>query len=101
MADGADPDTLLSQLRALRQPAQAVQQVTQAQIDEDRRWIAKLMLWTFCIASGVVLVAIPILAATDTAQWEPVSKSMLAVVAQVLLPVVTLVIGFYFRNEQR
>lgn len=85
----------------MRQQVAQVAQTTQAQIDNDRRWIARLMLWTFALASGSVLIATPALAWLGFKDWIEVSKSMLAVVAQVLLPVVTLVIGFYFRNETR
>jgi hypothetical protein len=92
---------LENELAALRAPVQQVVQTTQAAIDNDRRWIARLVLWAFALASGAVLIATPLLAWFKPQIWEETSKSMLAVVAQVLLPVVTLVIGFYFRNEQK
>ncbi len=97
----ADLQSLEQELNALRAPAAQAAQISQKQIDEDRRWIARLVLWTFALASGTVLIATPLLAWFKGDIWADTSKAMLAVVAQVLLPVVTLVIGFYFRNEQR
>lgn len=97
-AELSDLEADLSQLRAR---AEAIAQSTQPRVDEDRSWIAKLTLRLFAGSILIVLVATPVLALWQGALWVEVSKAMLAVVAQVLLPVVTLVIGFYFRNEQR
>ena len=68
----------------------------------DRSQIARLIVWLFAVAVVLVLVALPALAFTikDGEFWNRVVERLVTFVASVLLPVVTLVIGYYFGTEQ-
>jgi hypothetical protein len=55
---------------------------------EDRSWIARLILWVFAgilIAEGIV-----------TKEWTQVATQAADLVKTSVLPVVTLVLGYYF-----
>lgn len=68
-------------------------------ISDDRRWIAQLVIYIFSGSVVAVLIATFALAVIQPTSWKQPAQALLAIVAQVLLPVVTLVIGFYFRSE--
>jgi uncharacterized membrane protein len=69
---------------------------------DDRSLIAKLIVYAFVGLIGVVVL---ILAAAlfYFKDWKPVeeaAKFLVAILGSVLLPVVTLVIGYYFGKEK-
>ena len=70
-------------------------------ISDDRRWIAQLVIYVFAGSVIAVLLLTFWLAKTQPTTWKEPAQALLAIVAQVLLPVVTLVIGFYFRSESK
>lgn len=101
----APPTTRAGDLLARLDQATGTSAVVEIEADrtlsDDRRWIARLFLWSFVLAVFVVLIATFALALTQPTTWKEPAQALLAIVAQVLLPVVTLVIGFYFRSEAR
>jgi len=68
----------------------------------DRSQIARLIVYLFAASFLVVLIIIPLMALSAQAVtfWDKVTEKLLTLVSSVLLPVVTLVIGFYFGTEQ-
>jgi anti-sigma factor RsiW len=65
-----------------------------------RSHIAKLIVWAFVILVAVVVIAAG--AGTYFLGWDKLvepGKFMMAVLGSVMLPVVTLVIGYYFGKE--
>ena len=67
----------------------------------DRSYIAKLIVWSFVVLMAFVVVAI-VLGAINGA-WEAFAepaKLLMTILSSVLLPVVTLVIGYYFGSEK-
>jgi hypothetical protein len=70
------------------------------QRDDDRFAIAKLIVWSFVIFVGAVILAVAMGAALY--DWPDVAepaKTLVAVLGSVMLPVVTLVIGYYFGSK--
>ena len=67
---------------------------------EDRSEIARIIVYLFAGSFVLTLVAIPVLAWT-VSDWTDVSEKLLTLLSSVLLPVVTLVIGYYFGSEQQ
>lgn len=79
----------------------ALEESLQRQQADDRSSIAKLIVWSFVILMGWVVVAATI--GTYFFDWaslvEP-SKYLATILGSVMLPVVTLVIGYYFGKEK-
>ena len=79
----------------------AVAESIQRQQADDRSSIAKLIVWSF-----VVLMAWGVVAASVGAyffEWESLAepaKYLSTILGSVMLPVVTLVIGYYFGKEK-
>jgi len=68
---------------------------------DDRSSIAKLIVWSFVILMGWVVVAATI--GTYFFEWDSLvepSKYLATILGSVMLPVVTLVIGYYFGKEK-
>ena len=74
-------------------------------LSQDRSKIAKRIIWLFMIASlGTILfIAYAVLwSATPPASgWENAAQLMVTILSSVILPVVTLVIGYYFGSEAK
>lgn len=68
---------------------------------EDRSRIAKLIVWLFLIACLGTLSFIAIAVLRSGTGWEPGAEQMVTVLSSVILPVVTLVIGYYFGAETK
>jgi ABC-type glycerol-3-phosphate transport system permease component len=67
---------------------------------DDRSVIAKLIISVFVALIFVVVVAV--IYGTYLFGWEEISepaKFLMAILGSVMLPVVTLVIGYYFANK--
>jgi len=66
----------------------------------DRSHIAKLIVWAFVILVGLVILAA--IVGTIFFPWDKLvepGKFLTAILGSVMLPVVTLVIGYYFGKE--
>ena len=66
----------------------------------DRSQIARMIVQLFAVSFVLVLVVLPVLAYFEAGLWDKVSDKLVTLVSSVLLPVVTLVIGYYFGTEQ-
>ena len=65
---------------------------------EDRSWIARRIIWIFIAVVGVVLL-LYFIAGFQTGQWSNAAGQAADLVKSVILPVVTLVLGFYFGSR--
>lgn len=77
------------------------QQRQQERQQDDRSLIAKIIVWAFVVLIGVVVAIVAY--GTLTIGWEKMSepaKFLLSILGSVVLPVVTLVIGYYFGKEK-
>jgi hypothetical protein len=67
----------------------------------DRSYIAKIIVWSFVLLMALLVLATII--GTIFLDWtklmEP-AKFLMAILSSVMLPVVTLVIGYYFGSEK-
>ena len=69
---------------------------------DDRSFIAKLIAWSFVILMGWVVVAATIGAIFfDWNTLTEPAKYLMTILSSVMLPVVTLVIGYYFGREKQ
>lgn len=68
----------------------------------DQSRIAWVIIWTFVIAiGGIFLLVLGYLLFGDEGQgWKEPSEFLVGIVSSVLLPVVTLVLGYYFGKEK-
>jgi cytochrome bd-type quinol oxidase subunit 1 len=94
------------QFAATEQVVQAGQQALNdyatRQRADDRSFIAKLIIWSFVATMAVVVIAVSI--GTWLLTWEKISepaKYLMTILSSVLLPVVTLVLGYYFGKENK
>lgn len=80
---------------------EALQDRIQRQQADDRSAIAKLIIWAFVVLMAWVVLAVSIgsMATGWDAFAEP-SKYLMSILSSVMLPVVTLVIGYYFGKEK-
>ena len=68
---------------------------------DDRSSIAKLIVWSFVVLMAWVVVTMTI--GTFQLGWDKLiepSKFLMSILSSVLLPVVTLVIGYYFGKDK-
>jgi hypothetical protein len=65
---------------------------------EDRSWIARAILWVFVISVAIVLVILWT-EGIVTKEWNPVALQAADLIKTSVLPVVTLVLGFYFGSR--
>ncbi len=68
---------------------------------QDRSHIAKLIVWLFLIVCIGTAVFFGVASLFSLASWESAGENLLTLLSSVILPVVTLVIGYYFGSEQR
>jgi len=93
-----DPDSEFTAAgNAVEEGKKAVDDRIRGQQADDRSVIAKLIVWSF-----VVMVAWVVFAAfyRDWNSLVEPGKFMLTILGSVMLPVVTLVIGYYFGKEK-
>jgi len=68
---------------------------------DDRSFIAKLIVWSFVILMGWVVVATSVGAYFfDWNELTEPAKFLMTILSSVMLPVVTLVIGYYFGTDK-
>jgi cation transport ATPase len=68
---------------------------------DDRSLIAKIIVWAFVLLMGVVILIVAV--GTFLIGWDNLSepaKFLMSILGSVMLPVVTLVIGYYFGKEK-
>jgi hypothetical protein len=68
---------------------------------DDRSHIAKVIIWAFVALMAVVVAAL-IVGLAYFSDWDKISepaKFLMAILSSVMLPVVTLVIGYYFGSK--
>jgi cation transport ATPase len=68
---------------------------------DDRSLIAKIIVWAFVLLMGVVILIVAV--GTLLIGWDKLSepaKFLMSILGSVMLPVVTLVIGYYFGKER-
>ncbi|MDR3524920.1 MAG: hypothetical protein P4L66_12555 [Acetobacteraceae bacterium] len=70
---------------------------------ESRRWIAKLIITGFLAAIGGVILLLALLASLGIpdARWNTFADKTLEILKNVLLPVVTLILGYYFGQSSK
>jgi hypothetical protein len=108
MSDGHTEPAAISIDEALRETERDVEQSLEAAAtyaqrrqQDDRSHIAKLIVWAFVGLIGLVVAVVAIgTFADDWKKWEEPAKLFLTILSSVLLPVVTLVIGYYFGKEK-
>jgi hypothetical protein len=88
----------LSALEAKDQRAEATLDQAALRAAEDRSWIARRIIWIFTSVIGVVLLLYSI-AGFQTGQWSNAAAQAADLIKSVMLPVVTLVLGFYFGSR--
>ena len=68
---------------------------------DDRSFIAKLIVWSFVILMAWVVVAASVGAYFfDWSRLTEPAKFLMTILSSVMLPVVTLVIGYYFGKDK-
>lgn len=88
--------------QALKQSKQAVEDRNRRQQADDRSHIAKLIVGVF-VALISILVLSAILGMWYFGEWDTIAepaKFLSAILSSVMLPVVTLVIGYYFGKDK-
>lgn len=108
-------DTLGAKINALESDNQEVEEKVGDQLKKqharDQSRIAWVIIWAFVVAVAIIFlyVIVELLvtsgcregqAGCDSDRWEEPAKFLLGIVSSVLLPVVTLVLGYYFGKEK-
>ena len=65
---------------------------------DDRSFIAKLIVWAFVLMVGVLMIATIYY---KWSEWKDSATFLGGIVSSVMLPVVTLVLGYYFGKETK
>lgn len=66
---------------------------------DDRSLIAKIVIVMFAVCISVVMIFIVLAVVFSMQNWEAPLKYFVDLIGSVVLPVVTLVIGFYFGTK--
>lgn len=93
---------LLETARNVEQGQKALEEYARRQEQDDRSLIAKLIVYAFVGLIGFVMLILTI-ALFYFKDWKPIeeaAKFLVAILSSVLLPVVTLVIGYYFGKDK-
>ena len=91
---------LLVGRQSLNKAKPSLDAYTQKKKDDDRSFISQIIVTSFVILIGIIVIAA--IAGTYYLGWEKIdeaSKFLLTVLSSVMLPVVTLVLGYYFGKE--
>jgi len=107
--------SLLDQINALQSDNKEVEEEVGDQLKKqhakDQSRIAWVIIWAFVVAVAIIFlyVIVELLlgagcregqAGCTADRWEAPAKFLLGIVSSVLLPVVTLVLGYYFGKEK-
>lgn len=102
----ADPLTDLEQrLATYSEQLDTKQQASAAELEaltktKDRSLIAKLVVGLFCLASLLALIFLWWGAGRENLPWDVAAEKLIQLLSSIILPVVTLVIGYYFGTEK-
>ena len=94
----ADFSQILEQAEGLATQAQSLSlaEIVAKRHAEDRGWIAKWIVGAFLTAIGIVYLIIFSAAWLGLYDWKEAVSIALEILKSVLLPVVTLILGYYF-----
>ena len=85
----------------VEQGLKAVEDYAQRLQTDDRSLIAKLLIYAFVVLIGLVVMIVAAGTVLQTwDKWVEPAKFFLGILGSVLLPVVTLVIGYYFGKDK-
>ncbi len=90
-------------LRALSEGVEATRQALaseRAREADDRSWIARRVINGFAVSIACVLVPIAVGGAM-TGQWSSVIAAAVDIIKSAVVPIVTLVLGYYFGRSSR
>jgi hypothetical protein len=91
--------TIEARLAQLEQPVQRSSQAADASREaQDRSWIAR---WIIALFAIVVLIGLGFLVgqAFQSARWDVAGQQAIDLIKSAVLPVVTLVLGYYFGSR--
>lgn len=86
--------------KTVAQAGEALKNRTERQLEDDRSLIAKSIIFVF--VGLIVWVVLAVSVGVAFMSWDAISepaKFMIAILSSVMLPVVTLVIGYYFGSR--
>lgn len=97
--------SLLEQIEELQSENRSVEEEVDAYIQRrrasDQSRIAWVIIWAFVVAiAGIFGLVLWSFVAGASTTWREPAEFLLSIVASVLLPVVTLVLGYYFGKEK-
>jgi hypothetical protein len=104
-ASGAiDTDALIADAgQSLQQASDSVTEHERRQETQDRSQIARIIIWTFALTVGGFFIIAAIMGIVGSyrgvTDWKDAAGLIVEVLKSVLLPVVTLVLGFYFGRQ--
>ena len=104
-ASGAmDIDALIADAgQSLQQASDSVIEHERRQETQDRSQIARIIIWTFALTVGGFFIFAAIMGIVGSyrgvTDWKDAAGLIVEVLKSVLLPVVTLVLGFYFGRQ--
>ena len=93
--------SLLEQIEEAQSENQSVQEELEAHLQRqrasDQSRIAWLIIWAFVVAVGAIFLLVlgSLIPGMDNT-WKEPAEFLAGIVSSVLLPVVTLVLGYYF-----
>ncbi len=67
---------------------------------DDQSRIAWVIVWAFVVAIAGIFLLVLGSQLSDSLDWKEPAEFLVAIVSSVLLPVVTLVLGYYFGKEK-
>ena len=98
----ADIDSQIAATEELvRQSQKALEDRNRRLQADDRSHIAKLIIWAFVVLMTIVVIVVTA-GLAYFGNWDDISepaKFLMAILSSVMLPVVTLVIGYYFGSK--
>jgi hypothetical protein len=101
---GAGADSLaaisarVTEVESTLRQSSGIIDISLAREAEDRSWIARAILWVFVISVAIVLLILWT-EGIVTKEWNPVALQAADLIKTSVLPVVTLVLGFYFGSR--
>ena len=99
-ADAGPPSPIVARIdrvqAAVAQAAQALaEQQGRSSQERDRSWIARSIIRVFVVAVAAVLVILAVQGLV-TKEWQNVTAQATDLIKSAVLPIVTLVLGYYF-----
>lgn len=97
--------TLLEQIEELQSENRSVEETVGDHIKRQRAnnqsRIAWIIIWAFVVAvAGIFILVLGFQLGSTGDGWEAPAEFLVGMVSSVLLPVVTLVLGYYFGKEK-